>query len=82
MFPLGLLILVMGIVVGFFGTTPEGSDSETGGRAFEILFGVGMVLFGLLLVVATFWFFVRLRKGLVMDRGGRVYVEGQTVAGR
>jgi len=44
-------------------------DPEPEERIPEILFGAGMLLFGLLLVVATFWFFVRLRKGLVMDRG-------------
>ena len=81
MLPFGLLIIVGGIV-GFFGTTPEGRDPETGERAFEILFAVGMLLFGLLLVVATFWFFIRLRKGLVMDRGeGFMWKDKQLLVG-
>ena len=78
-FPLGILILLVG-VVGLSGTASEGSDSGVGDRTFEILFAVGMLLFGLLLVISTFWFFVRLRKRLVMDReSGFLWKGGQSL---
>jgi hypothetical protein len=78
-FPLGLLIIVLGIA-GLFGTAPEGSATGTGDRAFELLFAVGMLLFGLLLTGSILWFLFRLGKKLVIDRAeGFLWKGGQSL---
>ena len=74
--PMGLLIVLAG-VAGLAGTTPDGVALTQEDRLAELVFAIGMILVGWLMVIAMVWVFLKLKRPLVIDRAEGVITKGK-----